>query len=329
MAEYFPVYLLYGSERFFIDEMREKLIQSIAGEPAADIDVASYDLNDVPIEQALEDAETVPFFADKRIVVLKNPAFLTAERKSASSVEHNLKRLEEYLSRPSPHSMVIFEAPYEKLDKRKKIVKALKRSAKVMKAAPLHGNQQISEWVRKQCEKLQIAISGEAIHQLTLLVGADLGALKKELEKLALYVGQHGEATVETVHLLVSRSLEDNVFALVDHVVNKRLDQAFQSLYDLFEQKEEPIKIVSLLARQFRIIAQVNQLSKKGFTQKQMASKLKLHPFAVQQAIRQSRQFSMDECLKMIQLLAEADYLMKSGKYGKQLLLELVLTKVS
>lgn len=322
------VYLLYGSERFLIEETREKLIKSTVDKQSAEFDFAVYDMNEIPIEHALEDAETIPFLADKRIVILKNPIFLTAEKKSASSVDHDIKKLEQYLDNPSPHSIVIFEAPYDKLDERKKIVKAIKRNAKVIQASPLHDNK-INDWIRKECEKLNIAIDDDAIRQLTLLIGKDLRKLKSELEKLALYVQSDGQVTVETVNLLISRSLEDNVFVLVDHVVYKRMDKAFQSLYDLFEQKEEPIKIVALLARQFRIIAQVIELSKRGYSQKQMASFLKLHPYAVQQAMRQSRQLSAQECFKMIQELAEADYLMKIGKFDKELLLELVLTKVT
>lgn len=321
------VYLLYGSERFLIEEAREKLMKSTLNKQSAEFDIAVYDMNEIPIEYALEDAETIPFLADKRVVILKNPTFLTAGMKFPSLIEHNVKKLEQYLNNPSPYSIVIFEAPYDKLDERKKIVKLLKRTAKVFQTSPLHDNK-MNDWISEECEKLHIAITEDAIHQLTLLVGNDLGKLKSELDKLALYVQSDDQVTVETVNLLVSRSLENNVFVLVDHVVYKRIDKAFQALYDLFEHKEEPIKIVALLARQFRIISQVIELGKRGYSQKQMASFLKLHPFAVQQAVRQSRQLCAEECFNMIQELTEADYLMKTGKFDKKLLLELVLTKV-
>lgn len=322
------LYLLYGSERLLIDETREKIINSTLSEEAAQFNLAMYDMNEVPIEQALDEAETIPFLGDKRIVILKNPSFLTAEKKSSSAVEHDLKRLENYLQDPSPYTIVIFEAPYEKLDERKKIVKTLKSATKVVQASPLKDNK-VDDWLREECQKLSIRIEQKAIEQLVLLVGKDLRKLKSELEKLSLYVETGGTITEETVNLLVARSLEDNVFVLVDHVVNKRIDQAYQTLHDLFEQKEEPIKIVALLARQFRIISHVIELSRRGYSQKQMASFLKLHPFAVQQAMRQSRQLSEDECYNMINELAEADYLMKIGKYDKYLLLELVLTKIA
>ncbi len=122
-----PIYLLYGNERFLIEEKRKTLM----GHDIDDIDINIYDMTEFPIEIALEDAETLPFLSDRRIVIVKNPFFLTSEKKLASQteVEHDLKRLEQYLENPSPYATVIFEAPYAKLDERKKIVKLLKKNA--------------------------------------------------------------------------------------------------------------------------------------------------------------------------------------------------------
>lgn len=327
MPDQFPVYLVYGSERYLIEENREQILKSVVTHSETDVDFAIYDLHEVPVEQAIEDAETIPFLASKRVVILKNPSFLTAERKTSVLVEHDLTKLEEYLNNPAPFSIVIIEAPYEKLDERKKIVKVLKKKAKVVQASPPHHNK-INDWIRQQCAELNVAIDGVACERLTQLAGKDLRKLKSELEKLALFV--NGEKiTVEIVERLVSRSLEDNVFVLVDHVVHKRVEKAFQSLRDLFEYKEEPIKILALLARQFRIIAQVSELSQKGYSQKQMASLLKQHPYAIQQALRQSRLVTKEECFSMIEQLAEVDYFMKIGKFDQKLLLELLLTKTA
>lgn len=320
-----PIHLLYGNERFLIEEMREKLIQQ-----ASEMDINVYDMTESPIELALEDAETLPFLSDRRVVIIKNPYFLTSEKKlaSASAVEHHLKKLEQYLENPSPYSLVIFEAPYEKLDERKKIVQLLKKTAQVFEASALQ-EKQVYAWINSECKSLNINIDEAAVKQLYSFIGKDLRRLKSELEKLSLFVGENGYVSEEIVNLLVARSLEDNVFVLVDHVINKRIDEAFQTLHDLFEQKEEPIRIVALLARQFRIIAQVHSLRKKGYTPKQMAVYLKLHPFVIQKTLMQTAKFSQAECHQMIQNLAEADYYMKTGKFDKHLLLQIILTKIA
>lgn len=321
-----PIYLLYGNERFLIEEKRKTLI----GHDIDDIDINIYDMTEFPIEMALEDAETLPFLSDRRIVIVKNPFFLTSEKKLASQteVEHDLKRLEQYLENPSSYATVIFEAPYAKLDERKKIVQLLKKSAQVIEANTLQ-QKEVYAWIHNESRKLKIEMDEDFVKQLYSLVGNDLQRLKNELEKLSLYAGEQRTVTKEAIDLLVARTLEDNIFVLVDHVVNKRMDEAFQTMRDLFEQKEEPIKIVALLARQFRIIAQVHALRNKGYTAKQMASYLKLHPFVIQKTMQQANKFSQSECHRMIQNLAEADYCMKTGKYDKHLLLEIILTKIA
>lgn len=321
-----PIYLLYGNERFLIEEKRKTLI----GHDIDDIDINIYDMTEFPIEMALEDAETLPFLSDRRIVIVKNPFFLTSENKLASQteVEHDLKRLEQYLENPSSYATVIFEAPYAKLDERKKIVQLLKKSAQVIEANTLQ-QKEVYAWIHNESRKLKIEMDEDAVKQLYSLVGNDLQRLKNELEKLSLYAGEQRTVTKEAIDLLVARTLEDNIFVLVDHVVNKRMDEAFQTMLDLFDQKEEPIKIVALLARQFRIIAQVHALRNKGYTAKQMASYLKLHPFVIQKTMQQANKFSRSECHRMIQNLAEADYCMKTGKYDKHLLLEIILTKIA
>lgn len=321
-----PIYLLYGNERFLIEEKRKTLM----GHDIDDIDINIYDMTEFPIEIALEDAETLPFLSDRRIVIVKNPFFLTSEKKLASQteVEHDLKRLEQYLENPSPYATVIFEAPYAKLDERKKIVQLLKKSAQVIEANTLQ-QKEVYAWIHNESRKLKIEMDEDFVKQLYSLVGNDLQRLKNELEKLSLYAGEQRTVTKEAIDLLVARTLEDNIFVLVDHVVNKRMDEAFQTMRDLFEQKEEPIKIVALLARQFRIIAQVHALRNKGYTAKQMASYLKLHPFVIQKTMQQANKFSRSECHRMIQNLAEADYCMKTGKYDKHLLLEIILTKIA
>ncbi|WP_240613549.1 DNA polymerase III subunit delta [Pueribacillus theae] len=325
MGKDFPLYLLYGSERFLIDEATHEIVKSTLDEDTYDFNLAIYDMGEVAIEEAIDDAETLPFLADKRVVVIKNPLFLTSEKQK--NIEHNVKKLEEYIKNPSPHSIVIFEAPYEKLDERKKIVKELKKSAKVISAVPLKGKALI-EWLKKEASELHFSIDDDALKKLVLLAGTELRKLKNEMAKLALYIEEGESVTEEMIDRLVARTLEDNVFVLVDHVVNQRMEKAFQTLYDLFEQKEEPIKLVGLLARQFRIIYQVKELSRRGYSQKQMASFLKLHPYAVQQAIRQGKNFSEAECFRLIDKLAEADYQMKSGKFEKHLLLELLFAEI-
>ncbi|GGJ63179.1 DNA polymerase-3 subunit delta [Anoxybacillus voinovskiensis] len=322
-----PLYLVYGTEPFLANEAVKRLVSAALTEEERDFHLAVYDCEETPVEVAVEEAETLPFFGEKKVVVVKNPIFLTAE-KGKEKVEHDLKKLEEYIASPSPFSIVVFTGAYEKLDERKKITKRLMKEAEVFVASPLN-EKELYCWVEERVQEHGATITAEAKERVLALVGTNLTMLSNELEKLSLYVGQAGTIAEETVEMLVSRTLEQNAFVLVEKVVKRNIEEALQVFYDLVENQEEPIKIVSLLASQFRLLYQVKALATKGYGQQQIASILKVHPFRVKLALGQMASFSEEELLRIIHDLAEADYQMKSSAMDKQLIIELLLVKWS
>jgi DNA polymerase III subunit delta len=321
------LYLLYGTEPFLINETYNLIIQTTLGEEEKDFNLSIYDCEETPIEIAIEDAETLPFFGDKRVVLVKNPYFLTAE-KGKEKVEHNLKRLEAYIEKPSPFSIVIFAGLYEKLDERKKITKKLLKEGEVFFTSPLN-EQELRQWIHHHLHTSNVSMEETAIEMLLQLSGTNLMTLTNELEKLILFVGQEGTITEETVQMLVSRSLEQNIFVLIEKVVQRKSHEALRILYDLLQSNEEPIKILSLLANQFRLIYQTKGLAAKGYGQQQIASLLKVHPFRVKMALGQARLFSIEELMGIMNALAEADYQMKNGLMDKRLIIELFLMKLN
>ncbi|MCA0986109.1 DNA polymerase III subunit delta [Guptibacillus algicola] len=321
-----PVYLLTGTEAFLINDLVKLIIDKGLPKEEREFGLATYDLNETPVQEAIEEAETMPFLGEKRVVVLKNPSFLTAV-KDKSKVEHNLDSLVNYAGNPSPFTILIIEAPYEKLDERKKLVKSLKKAGAFVKAEALE-DRHLGDWLQQRARELHVTLDKAGEERLVQLIGSHLMLLKQEIDKMALYVGEGGTVNEEVVDLLVARTLENDIFALIDRIVRKDLNTAFRILYDLLKINEEPIKILSLIGRQFRIIYQVSELAKRGYGQKQMASQLKLHPYAVKIAHQQSKAFNEDQLLYILDQIAETDYEMKTGQMEKKLLLELLLTKI-
>jgi DNA polymerase III subunit delta len=324
--QFAPIYLLYGEEIFFINEITQLIIHNALHEDEIELNVSVYDLEETPIELAIEDAETLPFFGERKVILLKNPYFLTAE-KSKDKVEHHLEKLIHYLEFPSPFSILIFEAPYDKLDERKKITKLLKQHGEAVESKSLNENE-AKAWIKKRFRTYEVEIKDSAMEELLQLTGLHMAAISKEIEKLSLFTGKGGVIDEQSVRLLVPRSVEQNVFDLVEKVVRKQLSEGLKILNDLIHNNEEPIKIVALLAAQFRLINHVKQLSKSGYGQQQMASILKVHPFRVKLAMKQAQLFTDDELKKIMDMLAEADFEMKNGKMDKRLILELLLLKL-
>ncbi|MDG5470872.1 DNA polymerase III subunit delta [Jeotgalibacillus sp. ET6] len=322
-----PVYLVYGDEPFLIKETKQVLLKHSILEEEMDFNFSSYDLEDGDtLNQAMEDAETFPFMGERRLVFIHNPLFLTAEKKKETA-EHNVAPLQSYLNSPAPYTILVFIAPYDKLDERKKITKQLKKAATVLEARKLKEGDIIT-WVKQRAGQAGVQIDDQAVSKVIELAGTNLFLLSGEIDKLALYAYESSQITLEMVEKLTARSIEQNVFELIDRAVHNKIDEALRLYWDLLKQKEEPLKILALLSAQFRLIYQVKSLGSKGYGQQQIASQLKVHPFRVKLAAKHAQAFSDDQLTGIMLSLAQSDLEMKSSGLNKEMVIELFLTKI-
>ncbi|MBP1992887.1 DNA polymerase III subunit delta [Paenibacillus eucommiae] len=322
-----PVYLCYGPEKYrrraFIQALSDSLIEPEQREFA----VSKFDLSETSLDSVLEDAETLPFMVPRKLIIASNALFFTGA-KERTKIEQPIDKLLDYLKSPVDYTVIVFTVDADKLDERKKIVKLLKDRDAALPFLSLNP-EELQTWVYKQAQNLGFSFSNEALEQIILYTGGDLQALSAEIEKISLYVGESGVASCEVVDQLVARSTEQNVFILIEDIVQLRLERAFVILEDLFMQREEPIKILMLIARQFRIIWQVKELVRQGYSHAQIASQIGLHPFAVKIAEGQAKKYDNAKLGQIIAQLADLDFQMKSGRIDKVLGLELFLLKLA
>ncbi|GAA0353886.1 DNA polymerase III subunit delta [Bacillus horti] len=321
------IHVLYGSQRFLMDEYIQELSKQVLDEETADFNFERYELSENPIEQAIEAAETLPFMGERRLIIANDATFLTGQ-KSTSKVEHDLSALERYVQDPVDYSVFVLLIHQDKLDERKKVVKELKKSGRLISCQALKENELVP-WLIERAQMYQVVMTDEGAALLVQLVGGQLQMLQKELEKVAQYVGKGGKITPDEIRELVTKTVEQDVFSLIEHVVHSRLQPAFQTLQELLKRNEEPIKILFLLARQFRIIFRVKEMERKGYTQSQMAQTIGIHPYVAKLAVQQSKRFTSEQLLLILDQLAEADYEMKIGKKDKPLVLEMFFIQLS
>ncbi|WP_028399262.1 DNA polymerase III subunit delta [Ectobacillus panaciterrae] len=317
-GQFAPLYVLYGTETYFINETLNVLLSHALEEQDREFNTVTYDLDEAYLDDVVEDARTLPFFGERKVIIVKSPYFLTSQKEK---IEQNVKVLETYLTEPSPFSIVVFIAPFEKLDERKKITKLLKKQAEVLEANPLQ-IQDVRKWVKERADEQGVSMETDAVDMLLELAGSNVMMLSQEMNKLCLYTGTGGTVTKQLVTELVPKSVEQNVFTLVEKVVRKDIAGAMRILDELLVQQEEPIKILALLAGQFRLLYQVKELQQHGYAQNQMASHLGVHPYRVKLAMNQTSSFSFEELRNIINSLADADYDIKTGKMEKRLVLE-------
>lgn len=322
-----PVYLLAGQEDYLIEDTLHRIVNACLTAEEKEFNLSRYDMKEYPVEMAVEEAYTFPFMGGKRVVIVKD-AYFYSSGKESSKIEHDLKKLEAYLENPAPETVFIILAPYEKLDERRKILKLAKKNGEHLDGSAL-SDKELGEWVAERCREFGTSITEGASELLIQLTSANLMIMASELKKLSIYAGEGAEITKDIVDSLTARSLEQNIFALVDGVVKQEIDKAWKIYQDLLKQKEDPLKIIALMVRQFRILYQVKQLSRQGYGQKQIASQLKLHPYVVKLTANESRRFEDGELLSLLDQLADMDYQIKTGKIDKFIAVEMFFSRRS
>src|SRR5699024_3661374 len=160
------------------------LIQVVKGDDTED--VTTYDLMETPIQDVIADAETIPFFSEKKIIFVYHPRFLLA-KSDKTHITHDLTRFEQYIDKAEADTNFVLIAQYEKVNKRKNITKKLFKQSAVVDCHPLQ-EKALRSWMMEIANHLQIHLTDETFQLLESEFADDLYMLEREMEKLALYV---------------------------------------------------------------------------------------------------------------------------------------------
>ncbi|QER67706.1 DNA polymerase III subunit delta [Paucilactobacillus nenjiangensis] len=318
------VYVVLGQQSILMEQAREAFNQLIPEDQKV-MNVGSYDMETTPLAVALDDAMSAPFFGDKRLVLVNKPYFLTGENKS-TKIDHDLDSLENYLTHPEVDTILVFMAPYEKLDGRKKIVKQLKKVAEEVSAAPLT-EQAARKLVKQQVQADGYQMEQAVLDELVTRTNADYSLMAGSISKLELFDLQTKKISLDGVRGLVPQSLDQNVFDLVNAVLAKNQQLAIQHYQDLIESQEQPIMINAILVGQFRLLIQVQVLAQRGLSQGGIASEIKAHPFRVKMAMQTVKRFSTQLLEQAYVGLVDIEQQLKTTTRNPQLLFELFMLK--
>ncbi|HJE45667.1 DNA polymerase III subunit delta [Levilactobacillus namurensis] len=318
------VYLIMGQMAYFQRRLKTAFKQLIPAEEQT-MNFASYDLEAVPLAVGLDDAMAAPFFGERRVVCLDNPTFLTGETKK-SKVDHDLDSLEKYLKAPMPSTVLVFFAPYAKLDGRKKIVKQLKKAATTIELGDF-SERDVRTFFQAQVKRDGCTIAPDALNELVQRTDADLTLMMNEKAKLELFSLPEKTIQLEAVTGLVRQTLTQNVFDLVNRVLAKNTAGAVTLYRELLQAKEEPLRINAILQGQFRLLIQTKVLAKQGYSQGKLASTLRVHPYRVKLALQTQRRFQLTDLNRAYLGLFRVERQMKSSTLDPELLFSLFMTQ--
>ena len=308
-------YLIYGEDEFLIKNNINKIINSKDKENTS---VIYYDMSEVSIEEVLEELNTFDLFGNNKIVICEKSIFLTSEGKKDN---YNTDILVEYLEKAKNDNILIITN--SNVDERKKIVKDIKKSCNVIKCDKLK-DYEVEDYILKRFNKLGYRIDRNNVKLIFDRIGNDLTIINNEIKKLIMYKLEEKIITEEDIINIVPKRIDDNIFDLIDAVVENNKTKIFELYEGLTSYYgEEQTKIIVMIAGQFRLMLQCKILNSEGMSESEIASFLKVHPYRVKLAIQKSRNVKKEILEKYLVDLANLDINIKSGKINKNIGLEL------
>ncbi len=304
-------YILYGSDTSKLKYETNKILEKLKI-----TDPIKYDLLTTPIEDVIEDAATIGMFQKEKALILENSLFLCANKTIP-----NLEKLSYYLEHYNKNSYLIFLCPQDTIDTRKKITKQLSKYE--IKNVSTKKVENLEQYVLEILN--QDGFQMEDIPFFLSRVGSNFSNIENELEKLKMYTLQTKKITNNDVEKVTTKVIEDEIFALTDAIILKDTKKALELLDEFLNLSYDEIQILSLLASQFHFLFQVKRLQNKNKSEATIAKILEVNPYRVKYTTKKLYQYTEEDILKEIKMLAKADHDIKLGLMDKNLALKLLI----
>ena len=343
------LYVLCGDDDYSIGVYKRMLKNAIM--PVDDgMNMTEFTGKGQNVNSIMDTARTIPFLAEKRVVIVTNSELLSPPKKKTSADDEQEEKIEEPKSKtkekeyglaeffseiPDTTVMIFCE---EHVDRRSKIFKEAAKYGYVATFNKIsekddHGIARIQGYVAARLKKDNMNMTNGAWKLLIERTGTDLRVVFTELEKLTCYALDKGVITEDDVKALVPERIEDKIFLMTEYMTNFQQQKALDLYYDLLRIKEEhPVKIMAMIYRQYHQMYVVKKLSAEGMNEKEimkLAEIKETNSFMYGKLLRFSGKYTYDELKKAMQMCLDYDKAFRSGKIKDNVAVEMVIVEMS
>jgi len=311
-------YLLYGEEKFLIryyeNQIKETLLPSGA-------DIMNFDVFEdkaASVERITDACRTAPFFNDYRLVLVRDSKLCVPGRKADSDY------ICDFLAEIPESTVLVFIE--NEVDKRSRLFKKLSDAGYAVEFKT-PSEKELSDWVNNMLRKRGRSIARDAVQALLRAAARNMEALSSEIEKLTDYVGAGRPITVSDIDKICTPALETQIFDLVDAVGAKKPERALDLFNNMLLMKEQPMVVLTMIIRQFRLVLLAGELAEKGRSNNDIANFLSIRGFVVTECLRQGHGFKKDELTAALKDCLDADMNIKSGRISDELAVETLIVK--
>ena len=300
---YRPVYFLMGEEPYFIDLITDYIEKNVLSAEEKSFNQIVIYGRDTDVPGIINTARRYPMMSSHQVVIIKE-----------AQVLQNIEDLLLYVDNPLPSTILVINYKYKKLDRRKKLYKAIEQKGVILDSRRIYEDK-APAWISSYLQSRGKKIEPKAAVILTEFLGSDLSKITNELEKLILIIGEN-EGTINAKHIEenIGISKDYNNFELNDALARRDVLKA-NRIVKYFESnpKANPITL-SITSMYFFFSRLLNFHFLKDRSRRNVASVLKIDPFFVQDYERAAKNYNPAKTVRVISLLREFD--LKSKGFG-------------
>jgi len=328
------LYILLGQDDFTLGHSLEEIKRSIGDQTLLVANTTTLDGHQITLDQLRTVCESVPFLAEKRLVIVtgllerfepKDKSSRRRKNTHKTNQQDDYKSLAAYITEiPDSTILVLIDS---RVKSNNPLFREISTKAEV-KSFPLLRDNKLRQWIQKYVAHEGGSISHQAVNLVAKLVGSNLRTMANEINKLLLFaLGRRIEE--EDVSLVVIQAQEANVFTMVDAILGFKAKLAEQSLQQLLQRGAAPAYLLVMLSRQAQLIVRAKELRNQRKPDREIQNRLGLTAeFALRRTLEQADRYSFERLKQLYHKLLEADLSIKTGRYDGELTLNILIAEL-
>lgn len=309
------LYLLYGEEDYLINLYKNKLRDAVTDKDD-NMNFIKFEGEKIDYTEIVEFCETMPFFADRRVVLIEDSGFF---KKDTGDFTDRLKDMPE-------SSMIIFVE--KNVDKRNRLYKAVDKGGQAL-YFETPDKKTLAIWTKSQFKKEGKKITDEAVFCIMDYAGYDMYTIKNEVIKLVNFCADRDEVNIWDVQQICSGSAENHIFDMVDAIARKEQGKALHLYYELLENREPALRILALIIRQYDLLIKTKLCVAENKNNADAAATLGVPIWTVSKYKEQSKGYTEGELKKILEMCQDTDYKLKTSQISDVVAVEVLIVSLS
>jgi DNA polymerase-3 subunit delta len=321
-------FVLHGTDEFSRKNEVNTMRLKMGDATTAELNIAVFEGSAASVAELISSVSMMPFLCDRRMVIVNGLLAHLGRKGGGKSAKAELDSLVKALpTLPSTARLVMVEAELVKDDHA--VLKLIREDphgfAKVFNPPP-----DMVGWIIHQVKAQGGTIERSAAAALQVGVGNDLRAAESEVAKLVLYTGGERAITNADVSAMTTYRPEANIFAIVDAIAAQNGKTAMELIHRLLaDPKEQPLNLLSMINRQFRLLIQTREIIDAGEDSRNLDKILGIHAFVAKKLVPQAQNFNMEQLEAIYRLLLDTDQAIKTGRLSDMLAIDLLVTQLT